>query len=155
LELEHANNRIGDLELEAARYRRGLQLTCTELGISSADVLQCVEQGFSSLKGKMNVPTRIEETPCVAVVEEGKNEEPVVEEEEESFVLNTFPAVVLYEYSARKTHELSLIAEEKINVISKHENGWWLGVNSAGDQGYFPASYVRPLNEENADPPPQ
>lgn len=56
-----------------------------------------------------------------------------------------FGAQVLFEYSARKNYELSISVNEVITVLSKHENGWWLGCNSKGVQGYFPGSYVRPI----------
>lgn len=56
-----------------------------------------------------------------------------------------FPAKVLYEYSARKTYELSVQVDEVITVLSKHENGWWLGCNRDGKQGYFPGSASAPL----------
>lgn len=58
-----------------------------------------------------------------------------------------FPAKVLYEYSARKTYELSVQVDEVITVLSKHENGWWLGCNRDGKQGYFPGSYVEPISK--------
>jgi hypothetical protein len=57
----------------------------------------------------------------------------------------TFGAQVLYDYNARKDYELTIHVNEIITVLSQHENGWWLGCNHAGKQGYFPGSYVRAL----------
>jgi len=227
LELEHANNRITDLEIEAARYRKALHLTSSALGISPAQVLQYVEQGLSALPADVlqnneqpnnqqpapesaktvsndnpndapppssfyvnseqqlpkaveyenqssntitveyenqptstskqeNQPIRYENQPASSSStveyenldkEEKKQENPA---DCDSVLLSTFPAIVLYEYNARKPYELSLIPEETITVISKHENGWWLGYNQHNNQGYFPASYVSPTNEEDA-----
>ena len=68
------------------------------------------------------------------------------ENEEDSQNSTHFGAQVLFEYTARKNYELSITANEVITVLSKHENGWWLGCNSKGVQGYFPGSYVRPID---------
>ena len=56
-----------------------------------------------------------------------------------------FVAKVRYEYAARKNYELTISVNETITVMSKHENGWWLGCNHEGKQGYFPGSYVIPV----------
>jgi len=77
---------------------------------------------------------------------EGKKEES--EESDDEVEVDTsghFGAKVRYDYTARKNYELSISVNETITVMSKHENGWWLGCNHEGKQGYFPGSYVVPL----------
>lgn len=184
LQLEHANNRISDLEVEAARYRSALQLSATELGITTDEILRLVEQGVSSLadhvkprptspsesnneapKSVESVAPHVEEKKTETetstnepVKAEDKVEEEVVKDEVESSedesedddnlavdISGHFGAQVIYEYKARKNYELSISENEIITVMSKHENGWWLGCNHEGKQGYFPGSYVKRL----------
>ncbi|CAM9706401.1 unnamed protein product [Lampetra planeri] len=52
--------------------------------------------------------------------------------------------VALYDYTARRSDELSLRRGERVLVLFKDNENWWFGQadGPAGAQGYFPASYV-------------
>nr|XP_032815466.1 jouberin isoform X1 [Petromyzon marinus] len=52
--------------------------------------------------------------------------------------------VALYDYTARRSDELSLRRGERVLVVFKDNESWWFGQadGPAGAQGYFPASYV-------------
>ncbi|XP_061425412.1 jouberin isoform X2 [Lethenteron reissneri] len=52
--------------------------------------------------------------------------------------------VALYDYTARRSDELSLRRGERVLVLFKDNESWWFGQadGPAGAQGYFPASYV-------------
>jgi hypothetical protein len=198
LQLEHSNNRISDLEVENAKYRRALQLASVELKFSAESILRLVEQGIGSLEGHLpkneapsegfsarntsmhtlpsdendytscldsllttNLTKQLSEMdfnsqpPPLTHEEdhpEGNDSDSSEETESEVDTSAHFGAQVLYDYNARKNYELSIEVNEIITVISKHENGWWLGCNREGKQGYFPGSYVRPLLEEGAAP---
>jgi len=59
--------------------------------------------------------------------------------------MKRFKARVLYDYNAQQDYEMTVRVDEVITVLSKHGNGWWLGSSSDGKQGYFPGSYVEPI----------
>uniref|UniRef100_A0A8R1YX87 Uncharacterized protein n=1 Tax=Pristionchus pacificus TaxID=54126 RepID=A0A8R1YX87_PRIPA len=50
--------------------------------------------------------------------------------------------VALYPYDAQDTDELSFQPEDQIELIQKHESGWWQG-RIRGQTGLFPSNYVR------------
>lgn len=54
-----------------------------------------------------------------------------------------YPVVrALYDYDAQDTDELSFSAREEIELMQKHESGWWQG--KIGNKiGLFPANYVQ------------
>lgn len=60
-----------------------------------------------------------------------------------------FGARVKFDYEARKNYELTIKKDDIITVVSQHDNGWWLGCDSDGKQGYFPGSYVVPIETDN------
>ncbi|KAI8636889.1 hypothetical protein BD408DRAFT_425418 [Parasitella parasitica] len=71
-------------------------------------------------------------------------------------------AVVLFEYDASETNEMSLLEGEVITQIDQVDEGWWFGVSEDGQkQGLFPANYVQIVEQEEpataeipAPPPP-
>jgi len=60
--------------------------------------------------------------------------------------MKRFKVRVLFDYTAQQDYEISVKADEVITVLSKHGNGWWLGSSTEGKQGYFPGSYVEPID---------
>ncbi|KAL7308875.1 actin binding protein [Mucor circinelloides] len=58
-------------------------------------------------------------------------------------------AVVLFEYEASETNEMSLLEGEVVTQIDQVDEGWWFGVSEDGKkQGLFPANYVQILEQE-------
>ena len=66
--------------------------------------------------------------------------------------------VVLYDYIAQHTDELSLIKFQKVKVLSRDpaicggDEGWWTGVNLSTDNkksGLFPSNYVGVITTSN------
>lgn len=55
----------------------------------------------------------------------------------------TVIAVVEHNYTQKEPDELSLTKGETIFKINKLSEGWWQGVNSAGNKGMFPENFVR------------
>ena len=51
-------------------------------------------------------------------------------------------ARVLYNFSARSPHELTIKEGERVRVLQRSENGWWVG-DLNGEMGVFPGSYVK------------
>eukprot|EP01095_Lingulamoeba_sp_RSL-Kostka_P014037 TRINITY_DN59_c1_g1_i1.p1 TRINITY_DN59_c1_g1~~TRINITY_DN59_c1_g1_i1.p1 ORF type:complete len:289 (+),score=109.85 TRINITY_DN59_c1_g1_i1:85-951(+) len=171
-ELETFKNRINDLERQNEKYELALNLCGSVLKTSVNEILNVAENGgnlqLPTLHQEPQQPKVIQpqqpkviqhQQPQVqAVQQQVQAVQPQVnvtkEDSSDDDNLggqfdNTddhFEAKVLYEYSARKNYELSISVGEEITVLSKHENGWWLGCNSEGVQGYFPGSYVRPAN---------
>ncbi|KAK6013537.1 SH3 domain protein, partial [Ostertagia ostertagi] len=54
-----------------------------------------------------------------------------------------YPVVrAMYDYDAQDTDELSFSANDEIELMQKHESGWWQG--KIGTKiGLFPANYVQ------------
>lgn len=51
-------------------------------------------------------------------------------------------AVALFDYDATADDELTLRCGDRVTVLEKHDDGWWLG--RAGDrQGVFPGNYCQ------------
>ena len=62
-------------------------------------------------------------------------------------------AIVQYDYSKDEANELELIEGEEIVNIDMVDEDWWMGENSKGEQGLFPANYVELLpGDEPAAP---
>ncbi|QUC23686.1 uncharacterized protein UV8b_07927 [Ustilaginoidea virens] len=59
-------------------------------------------------------------------------------------------AKVLYDFQGQKENELSIKADDILEIIQKENNGWWLAKNDHG-QAWVPAAYV----EEQAAPAPK
>ena len=52
-------------------------------------------------------------------------------------------ATVLYSFQATTEEDISIFENEMVEIIEEEDNGWCWGVNSKGDEGYFPSSYVQ------------
>ncbi|KAM9331375.1 sorting nexin-18 isoform 1-T1 [Gastrophryne carolinensis] len=64
-------------------------------------------------------------------------------------------ARALYDFRAENPGEVSLRESEVLSLFSEQDiEGWLEGVNSRGERGLFPASYVEFLRGEPASPPP-
>ncbi|KAM6985327.1 sorting nexin-18b [Aplochiton taeniatus] len=60
-------------------------------------------------------------------------------------------AKVLYDFNSENTGEISITENELVTLYSEEEfDGWLEGVNSRGETGLFPASYVDILKSESA-----
>ncbi|XP_063688152.1 jouberin-like [Bolinopsis microptera] len=49
---------------------------------------------------------------------------------------------VLHDYAAQRSDEIGLRAGEFVKLVYMDTDGWWVGENKAGQQGYFPANHV-------------
>ena len=87
-------------------------------------------------------PTNEEEENSAQEDEVVDDEEEESESESEIDTSGHFGATVKFDYEARKNYELSIKKGDIITVVSQHDNGWWLGCDGDGKQGYFPGSYV-------------
>ncbi|KAM3939791.1 sorting nexin-18 [Leptodactylus fuscus] len=64
-------------------------------------------------------------------------------------------ARALYDFRAENPGEVSLRESEVLSLCSEQDiEGWLEGVNSRGERGLFPASYVEVVRAETAGPPP-
>ena len=52
-------------------------------------------------------------------------------------------AAVLYNFQATTEEDISIFENEMVEIVEEEDNGWCWGVNSRGDEGYFPSSYVQ------------
>ena len=52
-------------------------------------------------------------------------------------------ATVLYSFQATTEEDISIVEGEIIEIKEEEDNGWCWGVNSKGDEGYIPSSYVQ------------
>ena len=50
--------------------------------------------------------------------------------------------IALYDYQAQRSDELSLKRGDRIAVLFKDNDNWWMGELANGRQGFFPANYV-------------
>ena len=55
----------------------------------------------------------------------------------------TVEAVVLYEYTAQDTDELTLKKGDIVTDIKVREGGWWEGTSKDGRRGLFPDNFVK------------
>lgn len=63
-------------------------------------------------------------------------------------------ARALYDFRSENPGEISLREHEVLSLCSEQDiEGWLEGVNSRGDRGLFPASYVQVLRAPAAEPP--
>ena len=51
-------------------------------------------------------------------------------------------AKVLFDYSARTPQEVSVKAGEVVQIVAKHDSGWWV-VELNGNKGAIPGSYCK------------
>ncbi|XP_053557250.1 sorting nexin-18 [Bombina bombina] len=64
-------------------------------------------------------------------------------------------ARAIYDFRAENPGEVSLRESEVLSLCSDQDiEGWLEGVNSRGERGLFPASYVEIIRDEPAVPPP-
>jgi jouberin len=49
---------------------------------------------------------------------------------------------VVYDYQAQRSDELSLKRGDRVNVLFKDNENWWMGELADGQQGFFPSNYV-------------
>lgn len=64
-------------------------------------------------------------------------------------------ARALYDFRAENPGEVSLREAEVLSLCSEQDiEGWLEGLNSRGERGLFPASYVEVIRSEPASPPP-
>lgn len=64
-------------------------------------------------------------------------------------------ATAMYQYNAQDAGDLALMPNDKIAVTEYMNAEWWKGKNErTGQEGIFPASYVRKEEARNMPPPP-
>ena len=85
------------------------------------------------------------EEPAKAAEKKSDSDDEEAAEKDKPREQKRFKAKVLYDYTAQQDYEMTIRVNEEITVLSKHGNGWWLGATADGKQGYFPGSYVEPL----------
>ncbi|XP_046907714.1 jouberin [Hypomesus transpacificus] len=59
--------------------------------------------------------------------------------------------VSLYDYTANRSDELTVLRGDVIHVLYKDNDNWWFGRLANGQQGYFPATYVAEEGDVNED----
>ena len=88
------------------------------------------------------IPSAPEEEPA----EEGEEEEPTLEQLDDSYKLQPasviMEAVALYDFGADGVDELSVAEGERLTVLEKDGDEWWKCRNSKGLEGVVPASYL-------------
>ncbi|XP_048831105.1 jouberin isoform X2 [Brienomyrus brachyistius] len=60
--------------------------------------------------------------------------------------------VLLYDYTANRSDELTVSRGDVIQVLYKDNESWWFGCLADGRQGYFPANYVVDQSDFEEDP---
>lgn len=55
---------------------------------------------------------------------------------------------MLYDYLAQRSDELTLIRGDRVKVIYKDNDNWWMGELDSGQQGFFPTNYVLSGNSD-------
>jgi drebrin-like protein len=63
-------------------------------------------------------------------------------------------ALIQYDYEKAEDNEIELKEGEYVTNIEMVDEDWWMGQNSAGESGLFPANYVEVVEEEHDDGPP-
>ncbi|USP76910.1 Drebrin-like protein [Curvularia clavata] len=59
-------------------------------------------------------------------------------------------AVILYDYEKAEDNEVELRDGEYVTDIDMVDEDWWMGTNSQGERGLFPANYVELVEDEDA-----
>ncbi|PRT55059.1 Protein app1 [Wickerhamiella sorbophila] len=100
-------------------------------------------------------------TPRQVQAEQESEPEPEPERELPSRAEDLIVAIVeeAYDEDPAEDNEISLVVGEKITDIEKISADWWLGTNSSGRAGLFPAEFVRVVSgasddNDQAPPPP-
>lgn len=60
-------------------------------------------------------------------------------------------AAVQFDYEKAEDNEIDLREGEFVTEIDMVDEDWWLGVNTKGERGLFPANYVEVVEGEHAD----
>jgi SH3 domain len=50
--------------------------------------------------------------------------------------------VVLYNYQAQRSDELDLRKGQRVKILYKDNENWWMGELENGQQGFIPSNYV-------------
>merc|ERR1712087_993214 len=54
-----------------------------------------------------------------------------------------------YDYNGEDESQLTFNEGDRIVVLEEDESGWWTGrLEKNGKDGYFPATYIKPIEEE-------
>jgi hypothetical protein len=59
-----------------------------------------------------------------------------------NFLTENTKTKALYAYTALEDGELSFKEGEKIKILKKNEDGWWIGQVKSGQVGLFPVNYT-------------
>lgn len=65
-----------------------------------------------------------------------------------------YRAVVQYDYEKAEDNEIELIDGQYITEIDMVDEDWWVGTNSKGERGLFPANYVELVADDDAGAQP-
>ncbi|KAJ5489564.1 hypothetical protein N7539_004454 [Penicillium diatomitis] len=60
-------------------------------------------------------------------------------------------AIVQFDYEKAEDNEVELREGEQVTDIEMVDQDWWLGVNSRGERGLFPANYVEVIEGDEPD----
>lgn len=60
-------------------------------------------------------------------------------------------AIVQFDYEKAEDNEVELREGEQVTDIEMVDQDWWLGVNSRGERGLFPANYVEVIEGDDHD----
>jgi hypothetical protein len=66
-------------------------------------------------------------------------------------------AIISYDYEKAEDNEVELREGEYVTDIDMVDEDWWMGTNSQGERGLFPANYVELVEDDDsgaAAPPP-
>jgi hypothetical protein len=63
-------------------------------------------------------------------------------------------AVIQYDYEKAEDNEVELREGEYVTDIDMVDEDWWMGTNSQGDRGLFPANYVEVVEDDDAGAAP-
>lgn len=58
-------------------------------------------------------------------------------------------AVIQYDYEKAEDNEIELREGEHVTDIDMVDEDWWMGTNSQGERGLFPANYVELVEDDN------
>jgi hypothetical protein len=60
-------------------------------------------------------------------------------------------ALIVYDYEKGEDNEVELREGEYVTDIDMVDEDWWMGTNSQGERGLFPANYVEPVEGDDND----
>jgi hypothetical protein len=60
-------------------------------------------------------------------------------------------AVILYDYEKAEDNEVELREGDYVSDIDMVDEDWWMGTNSQGERGLFPANYVELVEGDDED----